>query len=121
MLGVGVGIAAAIGAVCRYLFDQWVQRRHNHPFPWGTFAVNVSGSLLLGLITGLAEQHGLPARLTTVIGVGLIGGYTTWSTYLWETVALAESESIVIAAANLVGSLAAGLAAAAAGLGLAQV
>jgi CrcB protein len=80
--------------------------------------VNVSGSLLLGLVTGLATHHGLPAVPTAVVGPGFLGGYTTWSTYLWETLALAEGGAVGLASLNLLGSLAAGLAAAAAGFGL---
>jgi CrcB protein len=113
-----VAAAAALGAVCRYLLDQVVSAQHDSAFPWGTVVVNVSGSLLLGLVTGLAASHGLPAGPTTVLGTGFLGGYTTWSTYLWETLALAEGGAPVLAALNLLGSLAAGLAAAAAGWAL---
>jgi CrcB protein len=119
ILAVGVAVAAAVGAALRYLVDQIVQHQHDQTFPWGTFVINVSGSLLLGLVTGLAVHHGLPAVAATVIGVGLLGGYTTWSTYLWESIALAETGAIGQAALNVVGSLAAGFAAAAAGFGLA--
>jgi CrcB protein len=110
--------AAALGAVCRYLLDQVVQHRYGGAFPWGTVVINVSGSLLLGLVTGLATSHGLPAVPTAVVGTGFLGGYTTWSTYLWETFSLAEGGAPGLAALNLLGSLAVGLLAAAAGLGL---
>ncbi|MGN6331922.1 MAG: fluoride efflux transporter FluC [Motilibacteraceae bacterium] len=119
ILAVGVGLAAALGAVCRYVLDQVVQHQHDQEFPWGTFVINVTGSLLLGLLTGLALHHGFPAAPTTVIGVGFAGGYTTWSTYVWESLALAESGSVRLAATNVLGSLAAGLLAAGAGFGLA--
>ena len=119
ILALAIGGAAALGAVCRYLVDQVIQHRHDQVFPWGTFVVNVSGSLLLGLTIGLAAHHGLPAVPTAVAGAGFLGGYTTWSTYLWETLALAETGAVGQAALNLVGSLGVGLAAAAAGLGLA--
>jgi len=116
-----VGVAAALGAVCRYVLDQVVQHQHDQTFPWGTFVINVSGSLLLGLVTGLATSHGLPAVPTAVVGTGFLGGYTTWSTYLWESLALAEGGALGQAALNLLGSLAAGLAAAAAGFALAAL
>jgi fluoride exporter len=119
ILAVAVGVAAAVGAALRYLVDQIVQHQHDQTFPWGTFVINVSGSLLLGLTIGLASHHGLPTIAATVIGVGLLGGYTTWSTYLWESVALAETGAVSQAALNVFGSLAAGFAAAAAGFGLA--
>ena len=119
ILAVAIGLAAAVGAACRYLVDQIVQHQHDQTFPWGTFVINVSGSLLLGLSTGLALHHGLPPVPTALIGVGFLGGYTTWSTYLWETLALAEAGALQEAAVNVVGSLAVGLAGAAAGFGLA--
>jgi fluoride exporter len=119
ILTIGIGVAAALGAVARYLVDQVVQHQHDQTFPWGTFVINVTGSLLLGLTLGLATHHGLPAVPTTLIGVGFLGGYTTWSTYLWESLALAETGALGAAALNVVGSLAVGCAAAAAGFGLA--
>lgn len=120
ILTLAVGLAAAVGAVARYCLDLLVQSRHDSVLPWGTFAVNVSGSLLLGLVAGLALQHDLPTETTVVLSAGFASGYTTWSTWLWESVALAEAGSIRSAALNVVGSLAAGLAAAGAGLGLAS-
>jgi CrcB protein len=119
MLTLAVGVAAAVGAACRYLLDQIVQHQHDQTFPWGTFVINVSGSLLLGLVTGLSIHHGLPKVPTTVIGVGFAGGYTTWSTYMWESLALAETGALYEASVNVLGSLVVGLAAAAAGFGLA--
>ncbi len=120
-LAIAVSFAAALGAVCRYLLDQVVQHQHDQTFPWGTFVINASGSLLLGLITGLSIHHGLPKVPTTVIGVGFAGGYTTWSTYVWESLALAETGALVEAGANLIGSLIVGFGAAAAGFGLAML
>jgi fluoride exporter len=121
ILALAVSVAAAVGAALRYLVDQVVQHQHDQTFPWGTFVINVSGSLLLGLLTGLALHHGLPAVAVTVLGVGLLGGYTTWSTYLWETLALAETGTTGEAALNLVGSLVVGFAAAGVGLAVAQL
>lgn len=118
MLTLGVGGAAGVGAVLRYLVDQFVQNRRGGDFPYGTVLVNVSGSFLLGLSTGLAMHHGLPETPALVIGAGFAGGYTTLSTWAWETLALAEAGEILEASFNVLGSFAAGLAAAAAGLGL---
>jgi CrcB protein len=90
--------------------------------PYGTFVVNMTGSLFLGLVAGLAAHHGLPGRAHLVLGTGFAGGYTTLSTWAWESVALTlggNGGSVARAALYVVGSLAAGLAAAAAGLGLA--
>ena len=103
------------------MLDQVVQHQHDQTFPWGTFVINVTGSLLLGLVLGLATHHGLPAAPAAVVGTGFLGGYTTWSTYLWESLALAEAGALGQAALNLFASLAAGLAAAAAGFALAAL
>ncbi len=119
MLALAVALAAGAGAVTRYLLDQAIQYRLEARFPYGTTVVNLSGSLLLGLITGLAVHHGLPSTPTVIIGVGFAGGYTTLSTWAWETLALAEEDAIAAAMLNTVGSFAAGLGCAAAGLGLA--
>lgn len=119
ILALAVGLAASAGAICRYLLDQFVQHQHDQTFPWGTFVINISGSLLLGVITGSAIHHGLAAVPTTVVGVGFAGGYTTWSTYVWESLALAETGALAEAATNVVASLGVGFAAAAAGFGLA--
>jgi CrcB protein len=121
MLAVAVALAAGIGAVARYLLDQSVQRRTSGVFPLGTLVVNLSGSLLFGFVVGLALHHGLSSTATVVLGVGFAGGYTTFSTWVWESLALAETGALAEAAANVVGSLLLGIAAAAAGLGLAMI
>jgi CrcB protein len=121
VITVVVAIAASLGAVSRYLLDREVQRRHASVLPVGTFVVNVSGSCLLGLVTGLGLHHGWSSDAVTVIGVGLLGGYTTWSTFTWESFALTEQGALSAAMVNVVASIVVGLAAAAAGLGLALI
>jgi CrcB protein len=116
-----VGLAAGIGAVARYGTDQIVQHQHDSVLPLGTFVINVTGSLLLGLVTGLGISHGLSHGPVLVVGAGFCGGFTTWSTFGYETLTLAEGGALAAAGANMVGSLAVGLAAAGAGLGLAQL
>ena len=118
-LAIMVAVFAALGAVARYLLDLAIQRRHERTFPFGTLTINIVGSLLLGLLTGLRLHHGLGSTTTTVVGVGFCGGFTTFSTWMWESLALAESGAIAQAVVNIAGSLALGVAAAAAGLGLA--
>ena len=118
MLAVAVGLAAACGAVLRYLIDQAVSRRRGGAFPAGTWLINISGSLLLGLLAGLATRHGLSASAVAIVGTGVCGGYTTFSTFSFESVRLMEEGAGLGALANLAGSVGAGLAAAAAGLGL---
>ena len=74
-------LAAAGGAPSRYLLDSFVQARDRTDFPWGTCIVNLSGSFLLGLITGLALYHAFPADARLVLGTGFCGAYTTFSTF----------------------------------------
>ena len=121
MLALAVGAAASVGAACRYLLDQVVQHQHDRTFPWGTFIINVSGSLLLGLLLSLGEHHGLPNAPLTIVGVGFAGGYTTWSTYMWESLTLAETGAPLSAVGNILGTLLIGFGAAAAGFGLGRL
>lgn len=110
--------AAAIGAPARYLIDGFVQDHADGAFPWGTFVVNVSGCLVLGILAGLGLYHGLDATTRTVLGTGGIGAYTTFSTFTFETVRLAEEGAINEALRNVAASFLVGLAAASAGLAL---
>lgn len=119
LLALWVSLAAGAGAVARYLLDQTVQRRSRGEFPFGTLAVNVSGSLVLGFVVGMAVHHGLGADTALVLGSGFAGGYTTLSTWAYESLALAETGELLEAAANVVVSVVLGLAAGAAGLALA--
>ena len=105
-----VALAAGFGAVLRYLVDRAVPAHH---FPRGTILVNTTGSFLLGLVTAAASGD-----TATVLSVGLLGGYTTMSTFAVETMALAERRRFGAAALNLLLSAGLGLAAAAAGLAL---
>jgi fluoride exporter len=114
-----VAAAGALGAACRYAVDGVVQDRVEGAFPWGTWLINVSGSLALGFLAGLGLYHGLSEMPRTVIGTGFLGGYTTFSTLMFESVRLFEDGSRYESLLNVLGSLAAGLAAAAVGLALA--
>jgi CrcB protein len=114
----GVTVAGAIGAVLRYLIDRWVQARFESDFPYGTLVINVTGSLILGLLVGSALHHGVSSDWLTVLGTGLIGAYTTFSTFTFDTFRLSGGDARLSAVINLAGSLLAGLAAAAAGLAL---
>jgi CrcB protein len=115
----GVALAGAVGAPARYLVDGLVQDRTEGPFPWGTLVINLTGSLLLGLITGAALYHALPKLPRLWLGTGFCGAYTTFSTFTFETVELLESGERGTAVAYAAASLITGLAAAAAGLALA--
>ncbi|QWB27689.1 MULTISPECIES: fluoride efflux transporter CrcB [Streptomyces] len=106
---------AIVGAPLRYLTDRAVQSRHGSAFPWGTLTVNVTGCLVLGLLTGAASQ------LQLLLGTGLCGALTTYSTFSYETLRLAETGARLQAAVNVAVSVAAGLGAAFAGVALARV
>ncbi|MER6470719.1 fluoride efflux transporter CrcB [Streptomyces collinus] len=110
---------AVVGAPLRYLTDRAVQARHDSVFPWGTFVVNVTGSLILGLLTGAVSAGAAGPHLQLLIGTGLCGALTTYSTFSYETLRLTEAGAGLYAAANVVASLVAGLAAAFAGVALA--
>ncbi len=106
---------AAVGAPARWYVDGFVQARHDSVFPWGTFTVNVVGSFALGLLLGASVEGETLVRLVALIGTGFCGAFTTFSTFSYESVVLAEEGSSAIAAANVIASVAAGLAAAFAG------
>ncbi|MDH6703853.1 CrcB protein [Kitasatospora sp. MAA19] len=111
---------AVVGAPLRYLTDRAVQARHDSVFPWGTFTVNVVGSLVLGLVTGAVVAGAASAQVQVLLGTGLCGALTTYSTFSYETLRLVETGSGRYALANVVGSVVAGLAAVYAGAGLAS-
>jgi CrcB protein len=111
-------VAAGIGAPGRYLLDGWIQDRTSGAFPWGTFTVNVTGCLALGLLAGLGLYHDVGTTARTVLGTGGLGAYTTFSTLTFETVRLAEEGTVDEAVRNAAASLLAGLAAVSAGLAL---
>jgi CrcB protein len=110
-----------VGAPLRYLTDRAVQARHDSVFPWGTFVVNVFGSLVLGTLAGAVSTGAAGPHLQLLLGTGLCGALTTYSTFSYETLRLTEAGSGLYAAVNVVASVAAGLAAAFAGFALAGV
>lgn len=102
---------ALVGAPLRYLTDRAVQTRHDSVFPWGTFVVNVVGCLVLGILTAAT-----PADVRLLLGTGLCGALTTYSTFSYETLRLAETGARRYAMANAAGSVVCGLGAAFAGV-----
>jgi CrcB protein len=97
------------GAPARYLTDRFVQSRHDSVFPWGTFAVNVAGSAILGFLLGAERHLGLPPVVFALLGTGFCGGLTTFSTFGYETLRLVEDGALGEAGANVLGSLVAGV------------
>ena len=117
----GFVIAAAVGAPLRYLVDGAIAERAEGVFPWGTFVVNASGSLVLGVLTGLGLYHAFPRVPKVILGTGFCGAYTTFSTFTYETVELLEEGALNEAARNAFGTLIVGAGAAALGLALAAL
>ncbi|SEG58856.1 camphor resistance protein CrcB [Thermomonospora echinospora] len=111
-----VALGAAVGAPLRYLADRLVQSRHESSFPWGTFTVNVVGSALLGFLAALPAGEGF----TALGGIGFCGALTTYSTFGYETLRLAENGARTLAFLNVAASVAAGLGAAYCGMALAS-
>ncbi|MFF4211521.1 fluoride efflux transporter CrcB [Streptomyces sp. NPDC001796] len=115
-----VVLGAVVGAPLRYLTDRAVQLKHDTVFPRGTLVVNVTGCLILGLLTGAAAAGHASPHLQLLLGTGLCGALTTYSTFSYETLRLTETGAGFYAAANVVASVTAGLGAAFAGVSLAQ-
>jgi CrcB protein len=124
--GVGwllVCLGAGLGSAARFATDQWVQARWSHRgylgrFPAGILLINVVGSFVLGLLAG-AASHGLGPLVLAFFATGICGGFTTFSTWSYDTIRLAGDGDRVLALANVALTVAAGMLAAAAGLGLA--
>jgi CrcB protein len=110
MTAVLVFVGAAVGAPLRYLTDRAVQSRHDSLFPWGTFSVNLVGCLILGALAGAGTA--LPGPLLALVGTGFCGALTTYSTFSYETLHLAEQKAYFYAAMNVTVSVIAGLGAA---------
>ncbi|SDD79065.1 fluoride efflux transporter CrcB [Rhodococcus tukisamuensis] len=111
-------LGGMIGAPARYLIDGAVKSRTTGPFPWGTLTVNVIGSLILGTLTGAAVAH--DGEVMAILGTGLCGALTTYSTFSYETVSLLESGDRRNALANVAATLVAGLTAASVGFAAAH-
>lgn len=108
-------VGGAVGAPLRYLTDDYVRSRHGGAFPWGTLVVNVVGSFVLGLVAASVAVADAPTWVLTLVGTGVCGALTTFSTFGVETVQLAEEGAWSAALANVALSLGLGLAACAAG------
>lgn len=108
---IAVAILGSLGSLARFLLDRAVSSRSSSGFPFGTLAVNASGALVLGLLTGLA----LSGEALLLAGTAAIGSYTTFSTWMLETHRLSEDGQLLQGALNVLVSVVVGLAAAALG------
>jgi fluoride exporter len=105
LTGLLICVAGGIGAALRLMLDGLIRARTTSSYPLGTTVININGSFLLGLITGLATAQLLPQQWQLLIGTGLLGGYTTFSTASFETVRLIEDRRYVAAVFNGLGML----------------
>jgi CrcB protein len=104
-----VALGGAIGSAARYLAGAFIANRFGPDFPWGTFIVNVSGSFLIGVILSFVGGSQLPAGARPFLAVGIMGGYTTFSTYSHETLQLIQGGEFGAATFNTLGQVATGL------------
>lgn len=105
-----IAVAGAVGALARYHLQGLVNRCYSGSFPLATFVVNISGCFVLGvLFTALTERYSVDADVRTALTVGLLGAYTTYSTFALETVRVGEGGALGVAVLNVVLSVAAGL------------
>jgi CrcB protein len=111
LVWVAVVLIGGAGSVLRFLVDRTVASRAGRDFPFGTLAINLSGALILGFLTGLALSH----DQALLAGTATVGSYTTFSTWMFETERLAQDRELGRAAANVVVSLVLGVAGAALG------
>ncbi|HEX3469058.1 MAG TPA: fluoride efflux transporter CrcB [Candidatus Elarobacter sp.] len=117
-----VAAGGAIGSVLRFLVGTWTLQLLGAGFPWGTFAINVSGAFAIGFLLQLAETRiGLPPYLRLFAATGVLGGYTTFSTFAYETYLLSRDTFNTQSLWYAGGSVVAGVAAVLLGIGLARV
>ena len=113
---IATALAGGVGAALRFFLDGLLRARTRATFPYGTALVNLTGSFALGVVAGVAANGWLPPEAAAVLGVGLLGGYTTFSTASVETVRLAQEGRYRAAAVNGLGVLVACTLAALAGV-----
>ena len=115
-------VGGGLGSVARYLTSTVMAAQFGAAFPWGTFAVNVAGGLLIGFLATLADERGLIGPQTRLfLVVGFLGGFTTFSSFSLETLRLAEGGEFLPAALNVLGNVALALLAAGIGINLGRV
>ncbi len=110
MTYLAISIGAVLGANFRYLLGGWISDRWGTSFPLGTFVINVTGSFVIGIVlTLVTERVAAPAWVRPMIAIGFLGSYTTFSTFSYETLALARDGAWLMAGLNVLLSVAASL------------
>lgn len=120
-MAVWIALAGGLGALARFALDGAARARWDRVFPWPTLLINTTGSLLLGVVTGLVLFQGDPSPLRMILGTGFCGGYTTFSTASFETVRLVQRGSVLPAVSNAAGTLILTVGAGALGLWVTQL
>jgi CrcB protein len=105
-----VAAGGAVGAASRYGLDRLIERRSFAVFPWSTFTINVSGCFLIGLVIAvLVDRHEAPAWVRAGLVIGVLGGYTTFSTFAQESLDLLRADDVALALLYSLGSLVCGV------------
>jgi CrcB protein len=104
-----VGLSGVAGTLLRYYLGQWIVSKTGTNFPWATWVINLTGSLLLGILFTLFKRELIPIELWWMLGVGFCGAYTTFSTFGYETQQLIEYKQYIRAAIYMISSIILGL------------
>lgn len=105
-----IGLGGFIGAIGRYLITQYFFQSSTSDFPLGTFIVNIIGCLILGMFMYYAQNSAVfSANMRMFVAIGILGAFTTFSTFSYETVALFNAQKVMLALANIVGSILLGI------------
>lgn len=114
-----IGLGGGAGSIARYFCQKWFAENIQHPFPWGTFVVNILGCFLIGLIYAIAEKTALLSPQTRLFLItGFCGGFTTFSTFAFENMSLLRSGDITYTLLYIIASILLGIGAVFAGIGL---
>ncbi|MGH7448053.1 MAG: fluoride efflux transporter CrcB [Longimicrobiales bacterium] len=105
MLALAIFVGAGLGGVARYTVGGWVQGATGAGFPWGTLVVNVTGSVLLAFSYAFMEGTGAPAVWRAFLGIGILGGYTTFSSFGYETIRLLQDGQWIRAGVYILASV----------------
>jgi CrcB protein len=101
-----ISLGAILGANTRFILGGWVAERVGSSFPFGTLVINVSGSFLVGVVLALSLDRLVPSWFRPFFAIGFLGSYTTFSTFSYETLALARDGALLQAGLNVAGSVA---------------
>ena len=117
-----VGLGGGAGSILRYLCQKWIYQVYPHPFPWGTFAVNIAGCFIIGVLFALAERTSvLTPEWRLLLTTGFCGGFTTFSTFAYENMTLLKTGDITYFLFYILFSIVLGVAAVFGGVALVKL